>query len=64
MERGYDPFFGARPVKRVIQKDVMNALSKAILSESLDKSINVVMDMLDDKIVFRRPINEKEEATV
>ena len=64
VERGYDPFFGARPVKRVIQKDVMNALSKAILSESLDKSINVVMDMLDDKIVFRRPINEKEEATV
>ena len=64
VERGYDPFFGARPVKRVIQKDVMNAFSKAILSESLDKSINVVMDMLDDKIVFRRPINEKEEATV
>lgn len=63
-ERGYDPFFGARPVKRVIQKDVMNALSKAILAETIDKSHNVVMDMLDDKIVFRRPINEAEEATV
>ncbi|MFZ9027623.1 MAG: ATP-dependent chaperone ClpB [Crocinitomicaceae bacterium] len=63
-DRGYDPFFGARPVKRVIQKDVMNALSKAILAETIDKTHNVVMDMLDDKIVFRRPINEAEEATV
>jgi ATP-dependent Clp protease ATP-binding subunit ClpB len=63
-DRGYDPFFGARPVKRVIQKDVMNALSKAILSETIDKSNNVVMDMLDDKIIFRRPINQTEETTV
>lgn len=63
-EKGYDPYFGARPVKRVIQRDVMNELSKAILSDQIDKSNNVVMDMLNDKIVFRKPINEQEEATV
>lgn len=63
-ERGYDPYFGARPVKRVIQRDVMNELSKAILSDQIDKSQNVVMDMLNDKIVFRKPINEEEEAIV
>lgn len=61
-DAGYDPFFGARPVKRLIQKNVMNELSKAILGDKIDTSKNVVMDIFDNKIVFRRPINEKEEA--
>lgn len=61
---GYDPFFGARPVKRVIQKNVMNELSKAILSDSIDTSKNVIMDLFDDKIVFRKPISESEEVAV
>lgn len=60
-EKGYDPFFGARPVKRVIQKNVMNSLSKAILSNSIDVTQNVVMDIFDGEIVFRRPISEEEE---
>lgn len=63
-EKGYDPYFGARPVKRVIQKDVMNELSKAILADKIDKSQNVIMDLFDDMIVFRKPINEEEEAVV
>jgi ATP-dependent Clp protease ATP-binding subunit ClpB len=58
---GYDPFFGARPVKRVIQKQVLNELSKAILAQKVDKSQNVVMDMFDGKIVFRKPIHAHEE---
>ena len=58
---GYDPFFGARPVKRVIQKQVLNALSKAILAQTVDKTKNVVMDMFDGKIVFRKPIHAHEE---
>jgi ATP-dependent Clp protease ATP-binding subunit ClpB len=58
---GYDPFFGARPVKRVIQKNVMNELSKSILSDSIDLTKNVIMDLFDDKIVFRKPITEEEE---
>lgn len=61
---GYDPFFGARPVKRVIQKQIMNALSKAILGDQIDTSKNVVMDIFDDHIVFRKPINEEEEHIV
>jgi ATP-dependent Clp protease ATP-binding subunit ClpB len=59
---GYDPFFGARPIKRVIQKQVLNELSKALLSGSIDKEQNVVMDMFDEKIVFRKPINVQEEG--
>ena len=61
---GYDPFFGARPVKRVIQKQVLNELSKAILAQKVDKSQNVVMDMFDGKIVFRKPIHAHEELLV
>jgi ATP-dependent Clp protease ATP-binding subunit ClpB len=64
LELGYDPFFGARPVKRVIQKQVLNELSKALLAQNIDKSKNVVMDMFDGKIVFRKPIHESEELLV
>jgi ATP-dependent Clp protease ATP-binding subunit ClpB len=60
-ETGYDPFFGARPVKRVIQKQVLNELSKALLSGTIDRSQNVVMDIFDRKIVFRKPVLASEE---
>jgi len=63
-DAGYDPFFGARPVKRVIQRSVLNELSKALLGGTIDKEHNVVMDIFDGKIVFRKPINEKEESSV
>jgi ATP-dependent Clp protease ATP-binding subunit ClpB len=63
-EAGYDPFYGARPIKRVIQKHVMNELSKNILADNLDLSKNIVMDLFDGKIVFRKPINEKEEVAI
>ncbi|MDP4866180.1 MAG: AAA family ATPase, partial [Crocinitomicaceae bacterium] len=55
-EAGYDPFFGARPVKRVIQKQVLNELSKALISGTIDRSENVVMDVFDDKIIYRKSI--------
>lgn len=61
VEAGYDPFFGARPVKRVIQKQVLNELSKALLGGTVDKSKNVVMDFFDGKIVFRKPVLAEEE---
>ncbi len=63
-QEGYDPFFGARPVKRIIQRNVMNELSKAILADKLDMTKTVVMDVFDGKIVFRLPINEKEETYI
>lgn len=61
-DAGYDPQFGARPVKRVIQKQVLNELSKALLSGTIDTSKTVVMDIFDTKIVFRKPITEAEEV--
>lgn len=61
-EIGYDPFFGARPIKRVIQKQVLNELSKTLLSGTIDRAKNIVMDVFDGKIVFRKPITEVEEV--
>ncbi len=59
-DKGYDPQFGARPVKRVIQKEVMNELSKYILSGDIDKTEPVVLDVFDGQIVFRKKIEEEE----
>lgn len=63
-EAGFDPHFGARPVKRIIQKTVLNELSKQILADKIDTSQNVVIDLFDSKIVFRKPISEEEEVVV
>jgi ATP-dependent Clp protease ATP-binding subunit ClpB len=60
-ETGYDPHFGARPVKRVIQRSILNELSKQLLGQTIDTSQNVVIDLIDDKIIFRKPISEEEE---
>ena len=53
---GFDPQFGARPVKRVIQKKVLKQLSRAILMGNLDPKVPVVMDAFDDELVFREPL--------
>jgi ATP-dependent Clp protease ATP-binding subunit ClpB len=58
-EKGFDPQYGARPVKRVIQKEVMNELSKYILSGQIEKSEPVVLDVFDHQIVFRKKIDEE-----
>ncbi len=50
---GYDPQFGARPVKRVIQKQVLNELSKQLLSGNIDKSKGIILDVFDKQFVFR-----------
>jgi ATP-dependent Clp protease ATP-binding subunit ClpB len=51
--RGFDPQYGARPVKRVIQKEVLNALSKEILSGKVTNESIILLDAFDDKLVFR-----------
>jgi ATP-dependent Clp protease ATP-binding subunit ClpB len=61
VEAGYDPHFGARPVKRVIQKQVLNELSKALLAGTVDTTQTIVMDIFDGKIVFRKAISTDEE---
>ena len=50
---GYDPQFGARPVKRVMQKQVLNELSKQLLSGKVNKDTEIILDMFDNKLVFR-----------
>lgn len=60
-EVGYEPEFGARPVKRVIQKRVLNQLSKQLLAGSVDQSETIVLDVFDGEPVFRKTINEEEE---
>ena len=52
-EKGYDPQFGARPVKRVLQKEVMNALSKEILKGDIKAGSMVLLDSFDNALVFR-----------
>ncbi|MGV3761069.1 ATP-dependent chaperone ClpB [Parapedobacter sp.] len=49
---GYDPQYGARPLKRVIQKHILNELSKEILAGKIDKNAQVKLDMFDNKFVF------------
>jgi len=51
-DAGYDPQFGARPVKRVIQRTLLNDLSKQILAEEVSKDSRIMVDVKDDKIVF------------
>ena len=51
--KGFDPQFGARPVKRVIQKEVLNELSKEILAGKITAASHILLDAFDDKIVFR-----------
>ncbi|MES2760856.1 MAG: ATP-dependent chaperone ClpB [Bacteroidota bacterium] len=50
---GYDPHYGARPVKRMLQKQILNELSKQLLADKVDKSKEIVVDMFDNQIVFR-----------
>ncbi len=52
-QKGYDPQFGARPVKRVIQRTVLNELSKLILAEEVNKQIPIFIDVKNDALVFR-----------
>jgi ATP-dependent Clp protease ATP-binding subunit ClpB len=60
----YDPAFGARPIKRLIQKFVLNELSKEILAGKIEHNSDVVMDVFDNKVVFRKPIEtDKKKVT-
>jgi ATP-dependent Clp protease ATP-binding subunit ClpB len=52
-ERGYDPQYGARPVKRTIQKEVLNKLSKELLAGTIKTDNIILIDSFDDELVFR-----------
>lgn len=60
-ERGFDPQYGARPLKRLIQKDIINLLSKKIISGDIDKSKPVLIDVFDGVVVMRNEAEVSEK---
>lgn len=52
-EEGYDPEFGARPVKRVIHREILNQLSKDILAQKVDKDRPIIIDIAQDQLQFK-----------
>ncbi len=61
---GFDPSYGARPIKRLIQKKVLNELSKELLSGKIERNTDIVMDVFDDNVVFRKPIETDKRKAV
>jgi ATP-dependent Clp protease ATP-binding subunit ClpB len=61
-ENGFDPQFGARPLKRLIQKELVNKLSKRILAGDVDKTRPVLVDAFDGNVVFRNEAAEIERT--
>lgn len=57
-DQGFDPQFGARPLKRLIQKEIVNQLSKRILAGDVDRSIPILVDVFDNTVVFRNETPE------
>jgi ATP-dependent Clp protease ATP-binding subunit ClpB len=55
-DQGFDPQFGARPLKRLIQKEIINELSKRILAGDIDKNKPVLVDVFDNTVVFRNDV--------
>ena len=52
-KKGYDPSYGARPVKRILQKELVNELAKSLLKGSINKDKPVIVDNFEDNLVFR-----------
>lgn len=59
-ENGFDPQYGARPLKRLIQKQIVNALSKKILAGTIDKAHPVLVDVFDNVVVFRNDVEQPQ----
>jgi len=60
-KRGYDPQYGARPVRRLIQKEILNALSKEILAGKITNDNVVLIDQFNDELVFRNEAVESNQ---
>ncbi|WP_132055118.1 ATP-dependent chaperone ClpB [Pseudocnuella soli] len=61
-ENGFDPQFGARPLKRLIQKEIVNNLSKKILAGDIDRAHPVLVDVFDRVVVFRNDVEQPEQV--
>jgi len=60
-DQGYDPQFGARPLKRLIQKEIVNQLSKRILQGDINKNYPILVDVFDNTVVFRNEAKEDKK---
>ena len=58
-QKGFEPQYGARPIKRLVQKEILNGLSKELLKGTIQKGDDVLIDSFDENIVFRT--NEKKQ---
>ena len=63
-DEGYNPEFGARPLKRVIQKRVLKQLSKQMLQGTVQAGSHIVLDVFDGVVVFRQAIKAEEMVDV
>ncbi|MFI5124973.1 MAG: AAA family ATPase, partial [Chitinophagales bacterium] len=61
-ENGFDPQFGARPLKRLIQREIVNPLSKKILAGNIDHNNPVLVDVFDGLVVFRNTHEEQVKS--
>jgi len=61
-EFGFDPQYGARPLKRMIQKEIVNGLSRKILAGDIDKSVPVLVDVFDGVVIFRNNVEQPQKA--
>lgn len=60
---GYDPAMGARPVRRVIQREILNPLSQQILEEKINPNEDIIIDLIDEKFVFlTQPVDRKSDS--
>ena len=59
-KKGYEPQYGARPIKRLVQKEILNGLSKELLEGKVKKGDNILIDSFNDNIVFRKNESKKE----
>ena len=61
-KKGYDPHYGARPIKRLVQKEILNELSKEMLKGNIQKGDVILIDSFNDEIVLRK--NNIDESTL
>lgn len=61
-KKGYEPQFGARPIKRLMQKEILNGLSKELLEGKIKEGDNILIDSFDENIVFRK--NDNKEINI
>ena len=59
-ERGYDPLFGARPLKRIIQSELENPLARAIIAGKINEGENITVDKADGGLTFKKSGGKKE----